>query len=76
LAFEVAEPDAVLGVGDVEVEDGPGAMLSLSYRDEAMNHPDLRPKLNAIGFGFFIPCAASAAASASTSTRSSPTPRR
>ncbi len=32
-----------------------GALLRLSDRDEAMTHPDFRPKLNAIGFGFFIP---------------------
>jgi Kef-type K+ transport system membrane component KefB len=32
-----------------------GALLRLSDRDEAMSHPDFRPKLNAIGFGFFIP---------------------
>jgi Kef-type K+ transport system membrane component KefB len=32
-----------------------GALLTLLDRDEAMNHPDFRPKLNAIGFGVFIP---------------------
>ena len=32
-----------------------GALLTLLDRDEAMSHPDFRPKLNAIGFGFFIP---------------------
>ncbi len=32
-----------------------GALLKLADRDEAMSHPDFRPKLNAIGFGFFIP---------------------
>jgi Kef-type K+ transport system membrane component KefB len=32
-----------------------GALLRLSDRDEALTHPDFRPKLNAIGFGFFIP---------------------
>lgn len=32
-----------------------GALLKLSDRDEALSHPDFRPKLNAIGFGFFIP---------------------
>jgi len=32
-----------------------GALLKLSDRDEGMTHPDFRPKLNAIGFGFFIP---------------------
>ena len=32
-----------------------GALLNLSDGDESMTHPDFRPKLNAIGFGFFIP---------------------
>ncbi len=32
-----------------------GALLRLSDRDEAMTHPDFRPKLTAIGFGVFIP---------------------
>jgi Kef-type K+ transport system membrane component KefB len=32
-----------------------GALLTLLDRDETMSHPDFRPKLNAIGFGFFIP---------------------
>jgi Kef-type K+ transport system membrane component KefB len=32
-----------------------GALLTLLDRDEMMTHPDFRPKLNAIGFGFFIP---------------------
>jgi Kef-type K+ transport system membrane component KefB len=32
-----------------------GAILSLVDRDEAMTHPDLRRKLEAIGFGVFIP---------------------
>jgi Kef-type K+ transport system membrane component KefB len=32
-----------------------GALLKLIDRDEAMTHPDFRPKLAAIGFGFFIP---------------------
>ena len=32
-----------------------GALLKLSDRDEMASHPDLLPKLNAIGFGFFIP---------------------
>jgi Kef-type K+ transport system membrane component KefB len=32
-----------------------GALLTLLDRDEMMSHPDFRPKLNAIGFGFFIP---------------------
>ena len=32
-----------------------GALLRLSDRDQAMTHPDFRPKLTAIGFGVFIP---------------------
>src|ERR1700754_3983239 len=32
-----------------------GAVLSLLDRDEAMTHPQFRLKLEAIGFGFFIP---------------------
>jgi Kef-type K+ transport system membrane component KefB len=32
-----------------------GAVLSLVDRDEVMTHPDLRRKLEAMGFGFFIP---------------------
>jgi Kef-type K+ transport system membrane component KefB len=32
-----------------------GAVLSLVDRDEVMTHPDFRRKLEAIGFGFFIP---------------------
>jgi Kef-type K+ transport system membrane component KefB len=32
-----------------------GAVLSLVDRDRAMTHPDFRAKLDAIGFGFFIP---------------------
>jgi Kef-type K+ transport system membrane component KefB len=32
-----------------------GALLSLVDRDEAMTHPQLRLKLEAAGFGFFIP---------------------
>jgi Kef-type K+ transport system membrane component KefB len=32
-----------------------GALLKLSDRDEAMTHPSFYPKLEAIGFGFFIP---------------------
>ena len=32
-----------------------GAILSLVDRDQAMTHPDFRRKLEAIGFGFFIP---------------------
>jgi Kef-type K+ transport system membrane component KefB len=32
-----------------------GAVLSLVDRDQAMTHPDFRHKLEAMGFGFFIP---------------------
>jgi Kef-type K+ transport system membrane component KefB len=32
-----------------------GAIISLLDRDEVMTHPDFRGKLEAIGFGFFIP---------------------
>src|SRR3954453_21912259 len=32
-----------------------GAILSLLDRDQAMTHPQFRHKLEAIGFGFFIP---------------------
>jgi Kef-type K+ transport system membrane component KefB len=32
-----------------------GAIISLLDRDEVMTHPDFRHKLEAIGFGFFIP---------------------
>jgi Kef-type K+ transport system membrane component KefB len=32
-----------------------GAVISLVDRDQAMTHPDFRRKLEAIGFGFFIP---------------------
>lgn len=32
-----------------------GAIVSLTDRDQAMTHPDFRRKLEAIGFGFFIP---------------------
>jgi len=32
-----------------------GAIVSLLDRDEAMTHPEFRHKLDAIGFGFFIP---------------------
>jgi Kef-type K+ transport system membrane component KefB len=32
-----------------------GAIISLLDRDEVMSHPDFRRKLEAIGFGFFIP---------------------
>jgi Kef-type K+ transport system membrane component KefB len=32
-----------------------GAIVALVDRDEVMTHPDFRPKLEAVGFGFFIP---------------------
>jgi Kef-type K+ transport system membrane component KefB len=32
-----------------------GAIISLADRDEVMTHPDFRRKLEAVGFGFFIP---------------------
>ena len=32
-----------------------GAIVSLADRDEVMTHPDFRGKLEAVGFGFFIP---------------------
>jgi Kef-type K+ transport system membrane component KefB len=32
-----------------------GAILSLADRDQVMTHPDFRRKLEAVGFGFFIP---------------------
>jgi Kef-type K+ transport system membrane component KefB len=32
-----------------------GAIIALVDRDEVMTHPDFRRKLEAIGFGFFIP---------------------
>jgi Kef-type K+ transport system membrane component KefB len=32
-----------------------GAIISLLDRDEVMTHPDFRGKLEALGFGFFIP---------------------
>jgi Kef-type K+ transport system membrane component KefB len=32
-----------------------GAIISLVDRDEVMTHPDFRRKLEAMGFGFFIP---------------------
>src|ERR687883_1116187 len=32
-----------------------GAIISLVDRDQVMTHPDFRRKLEAIGFGFFIP---------------------
>jgi Kef-type K+ transport system membrane component KefB len=32
-----------------------GAVISLADRDEVMTHPEFRRKLEAVGFGFFIP---------------------
>src|SRR5215210_3812776 len=32
-----------------------GTIVSLADRDEVMTHPDFRRKLEAVGFGFFIP---------------------
>lgn len=32
-----------------------GAIVSLVDRDESMTHPSLRPKLDAVGYGVFIP---------------------
>src|SRR5689334_19632922 len=32
-----------------------GAIVSLTDRDQVMTHPDFRRKLEAVGFGFFIP---------------------
>jgi Kef-type K+ transport system membrane component KefB len=32
-----------------------GAIISLAERDEVMTHPEFRRKLEAVGFGFFIP---------------------
>jgi Kef-type K+ transport system membrane component KefB len=32
-----------------------GAIIALVDRDEVMTHPDFRPKLEAVGFGIFIP---------------------
>jgi Kef-type K+ transport system membrane component KefB len=32
-----------------------GSIISLTDRDQVMTHPDFRRKLEAIGFGFFIP---------------------
>jgi Kef-type K+ transport system membrane component KefB len=39
----------------LEVILGAGAIVSLADRDKAMTHPAFRRKLEAIGFGFFIP---------------------
>jgi hypothetical protein len=36
--FELAEPDAVLGVGDVEVEDGPDECEAAGLAGEAADH--------------------------------------
>src|SRR4030095_13874331 len=38
LAFELAEPDAVLGVGDVEVKDGPDEREAAGLAGEAADH--------------------------------------
>jgi hypothetical protein len=38
LAFELAEPDAVLGVGDVEVEQGPDQGEAAGLAGEAADH--------------------------------------
>jgi hypothetical protein len=38
LAFELVEPDAVLGVGDVEVEDGPDERQAAGLAGEAADH--------------------------------------
>src|SRR5829696_648756 len=32
-----------------------GAIVALADRDELMTHPDFRRKLEAVGFGFFVP---------------------
>ena len=52
-----------------------GAIVSLADRDEVTTHPDFRRKLEAVGFGFFIPPSSSPAACASTSTPSPRPPR-
>ena len=38
LAFELAEADAVLGVGDVEVKDGPDEREAAGLAGEAADH--------------------------------------
>src|SRR5215211_4885028 len=45
----------VLGLEVILGACGAGAIVSLADRDQAMTHPDFRRKLEAIGFGFFIP---------------------
>ena len=47
-----------------------GAILSLLDRDEQMTHPEFRRKLEAIGFGVFIPVFFITSGLSSTSTRS------
>ena len=46
---------AVLGLEVILGAFVAGAIVSLADRDQAMTHPDFRRKLEAIGFGFFIP---------------------
>ena len=53
-----------------------GAILTLLDPDEGMTHPQFRRKLEAIGFGFFIPASSSRPACATTSTRCSRARRR
>jgi hypothetical protein len=38
LAFELAEPDAVLGVGGVELQDGPGEREAAGLAGESADH--------------------------------------
>ena len=38
MAFELAEADAVFGVGDVEVEDGPDEREAAGLSGEAADH--------------------------------------
>ena len=54
----MAQPVAVADALGLEVILGAfiaGAIVSIADRDQAMTHPDFRRKLEAIGFGFFIP---------------------
>jgi Kef-type K+ transport system membrane component KefB len=46
---------AALGLEAILGAFAAGAILSLVDRDEVMTHPEFRRKLEAIGFGFFIP---------------------
>jgi len=46
-----------------------GAILTLVDRDRELTHPQFRRKLEAAGYGIFIPVSSWRAASASTSTR-------